>query len=292
VSKRKVKKMKSKSSFSKKDLIVSFVCIVFVLATLGSAGSTGRRRAKEALCLSNLRQWGTVFLAFTEDNEGYFMEGWTNQQVPGPVYKRYWMEALRPYYKNPDLRCCPEATKTWWNADGSTGPGIDGGTFSAWGIFPSQDQCGEVSSWWEWVVACDYGSYGINAWVHNIDVDQTWGISNNDIHWRTPDVNGAENVPMFGGHQWLDAWPNYLDSPPEYDGQPWSQGSQMGRFCMNRHNGFVNWAFLDGSARKVGIKELWTLKWHRMFVTDGPWTIGGGVIPGDWPDWMQDFEGY
>ena len=41
---------------------------------------------------------------------------------------------------------------------------------------------------------------------------------------------------------------------------------------LNRHNGFVNSIFLDWSARKVGLKELWTLKWHRSYGTDGPWT--------------------
>ena len=273
--------MKLKMSFTKEDLIVSFVCIVFILATLGSVGGTGRRRAKEALCLSNLRQWGQVFLAYAADNDGYFMQGW-HQGPSGVRHTDYWMEALRPYYVNPDLRCCPEATILGTELGYGQFGGI--GTFVGWGIF-SGDECGGPSPSWGSVTACDYGSYGMNAWVCNPPSTQ-------GVNWRTPNVEGAENIPMFGGHQWLDAWPNYLDSPPNYDGQPWPGASQMGRVCMNRHSGFVNWAFLDGSARKVGIKELWTLKWHRMFVTDGPWTIGGGVIPGDWPEWMQDFEAY
>jgi prepilin-type processing-associated H-X9-DG protein len=272
-------------SFTKKDLIVSFGCIVFILVTLGNVGSTGRRRAKEALCLSNLGPWGQIWLAYAEDNDGYFMRGWWfGGGTPGPFHTDYWMEALRSYYVNPDLRCCPEAsipgTELGSNQYGGAGP------FTAWGIFSGE--CGKPSNVWSIVTACDYGSYGANAYVCNPPLTGPWDVYN----WRTPDVDGAENIPMFGDHQWLDCWPNYLDSPPEYDGQPWNQGSQMGRICMNRHSGFVNWAFLDGSARKVGIKELWTLKWHRMYVTDGPWTIGGGVIPEDWPDWMQDFEDY
>ncbi len=281
--------MKFKVSLSRKDVVVTLACLAFLLATLGAVGATGRRRAKELLCLSNLGRWGQVFLDYAADNDSYFMAGWTNQQVPGPVYKRYWMEALRPYYVNGDLRCCPEATKTWWNADGSAGPGVDGGTFSAWGIFPSQDQCGEASSWWEWVAACDYGSYGINAWVSNIE--EGWNLwLGKDVYWRTPDVNGAENVPMFGAQKWLDCWPHYTDEPPVVEDQPYA--SQMSRICMNRHSSFVNWAFLDGSARKVGLKELWTLKWHREYDTCGPWTVCGGIEPDDWPVWMRDFEDY
>ncbi len=272
--------MKSKKmSFSKKDLIATFVCIVFILVTLGNVGSTGRRRAKEALCLSNLSRWGQVFLDYAADNDSYFMSGWTPQ---GTKHTDYWMEALRPYYVNPDLRCCPEAAIPGTDSGGGQFGGR--GTFVGWGIF-SGDECGEPSPSWGSVTACDYGSYGMNAWVCNPPSAQ-------GVNWRTPDVEGAENIPMFGDHHWLDAWPNDTDVPPDYEGQPWAGAPQMGRVCMNRHSGFVNWAFLDGSARKVGVKELWTLMWHRNSDTCGPWTTCGGVEPNDWPGWMQDFEDY
>lgn len=68
--------------------------------------------------------------------------------------------------------------------------------------------------------------------------------------------------------------------------------STMASFCMNRHNGHVNCLFLDLSVRKVGLKELWTLKWHREFNTAGPWTKAGGVQPKDWPHWMRKFKDY
>ncbi|MCJ7675516.1 MAG: hypothetical protein MUO33_10245, partial [Sedimentisphaerales bacterium] len=62
--------------------------------------------------------------------------------------------------------------------------------------------------------------------------------------------------------------------------------------CINRHDGFINGLFLDWSVRKVGLKELWTLKWHREFDTAGPWTKAGGVKPEDWPQWMRRFKDY
>jgi prepilin-type processing-associated H-X9-DG protein len=66
----------------------------------------------------------------------------------------------------------------------------------------------------------------------------------------------------------------------------------MGRFCISRHDGYINALFLDFSVRKVGLKELWTLKWHRQYDTCGTWTVCGGISPTDWPIWMQDFEDY
>ena len=62
--------------------------------------------------------------------------------------------------------------------------------------------------------------------------------------------------------------------------------------CINRHQGGVNALFLDWSVRKVGLKELWTLKWAPWHDTAGPWTKAGGVQPGDWPQWMRRFKEY
>jgi len=91
------------------------------------------------------------------------------------------------------------------------------------------------------------------------------------------------------------AWPE--DKPPEFDGQFWVQGQggsidEMRRFCVNRHDGFVNILFMDWTVRKVGLKQLWTFKWHREYDTAGPWTIAGNVQPQDWPQWMRSFKDY
>jgi len=54
----------------------------------------------------------------------------------------------------------------------------------------------------------------------------------------------------------------------------------------------VNYLFMDYSVRKVGLKELWTLKWHQSFNTAGPWTRAGGVESEDWPLWTRNFKDY
>ena len=49
---------------------------------------------------------------------------------------------------------------------------------------------------------------------------------------------------------------------------------------------------MDWSVRKVGLKELWTLKWNKEFNTNNHWTKAGGVQPDDWPQWMRNFKDY
>jgi prepilin-type processing-associated H-X9-DG protein len=62
--------------------------------------------------------------------------------------------------------------------------------------------------------------------------------------------------------------------------------------CINRHSGSVNGLFLDWSVRKIGLKELWTLKWGPEFDRAGPWTKAGGVKPEAWPAWMRKLKDY
>jgi len=90
----------------------------------------------------------------------------------------------------------------------------------------------------------------------------------------------------------------------DYEGPPQIESErswiEWGSFCMNRHNGYINGLFLDWSVRKIGLKELWTLKWYSDFDTwysddfdtSNSWTRAGGVQPEDWPEWMRNFKDY
>jgi len=276
--------MKARANFTKKDLIVVLACLVFVIANIAAVGPRGRQRAKEAVCLSNLRKWGPIFQQFAADNDAFFMQGWTPESVPD-AHKRYWMEALRPYYGNMNnLRCCPEATVTGTDVGQDQWGGVQpDATFYAWGAFTGE--CGQPSTIWRWAVACDYGSYGMNGWLCNPPPRSNYQGHEPNWNWRTANVPHADNIPLFLGAQWVDGWPQH-DDPPAFQGESWDSLNQMKRFCLNRHNGFVNCAFLDFSARKVGLKELWRLKWHRIFDTT--------YLP-DWETeapWMKDFKDY
>ena len=125
--------MKAKVIFTKKDVLVTIGCVLFLLANLGAIGSGGRRRAKEAICLSNLRQWGIIFQTFTNDNNGYFHPGYAGG-IHGQGQLQYaWPWALREYHKHDyNLWLCPEASKPVMdenqNSTGSRHPN------AAWGI--------------------------------------------------------------------------------------------------------------------------------------------------------------
>ena len=130
----------------------------------------------------------------------------------------------------------------------------------------------------------DYGSFGFNGWVANDN-----GGYHHGKNWLTLDVKGGNDIPVFVDCQWVDALPEAWDEPPEYDGQCHWQWHfhAMRNFCVNRHNGRVNGVFLDGTVRAMGLKELWTMKWHREWDEDSL-PIG---MP-DWPEWMKNLKDY
>jgi len=103
-------------------------------------------------------------------------------------------------------------------------------------------------------------------------------------------------IPVFADSTWHDAWPRHTDPPLEFPDAFGVTGSgtsdEMNHFCIDRHNGFINMLFMDWSVGNVGLKELWTLKWHRAFNTNGNWTTAGGGLTQDWPAWLRKYKDY
>jgi prepilin-type processing-associated H-X9-DG protein len=112
--------------------------------------------------------------------------------------------------------------------------------------------------------------------------------------WETWVFKDTTNVPVLMDSSWAAGLPDSNDPPPKYDDYRGAQEGSwaMHDFCINRHDGGINGLFMDWSVRKVGLKELWTLKWHRKYDTAGPWTKASGVRPQDWPKWMRRFRDY
>ncbi|MHC4646248.1 MAG: hypothetical protein ACYTBJ_12165 [Planctomycetota bacterium] len=99
---------------------------------------------------------------------------------------------------------------------------------------------------------------------------------------------GASNVPLLLDSMWIDSYPDNTNTPPRFNGDFFGNGPmgsrQMRFFCINRHDRFINGVFLDSCVRRIGLKELWKLKWQRNSKTN--------AASPTWPDWMRDFKDY
>jgi prepilin-type processing-associated H-X9-DG protein len=258
--------MKSRANLTKKDLFVVLGCVVFLLVNLGAIGSRGRRRAKEAVCICNLKQWGVIWKSYTDDHDGYFAErgggGWSWEPPEG---MNGWEYISEPYYKNHKILLCPEAVKPY--DYGGKPP------FASW-----MDENGEYN-----------GSYCLNLWVANGDEDG--GSHFNDRCWRTPYTRRAAYAPLLLDGNWKDAQSYFTDEPPPYYGFWWTPNAdEMRRVCVDRHNEGVNGVFLDLSVRKIGLKELWVTDWHKLWQQDYEGWLDTRNI--DWPLWMNDMRDF
>jgi prepilin-type N-terminal cleavage/methylation domain-containing protein/prepilin-type processing-associated H-X9-DG protein len=266
--------MRSRRGFTLIELLVVIAIIALLMAILMPALARVKKQAQSVTCQAKLKQWGLIFKVYTDDHDGYFNEGW------GVGETTLWPNALRSYYKdNWDMLLCPTATREMEN-DG------DWGTFKA--AYRVMATPGGGSQRYVF-------SYSINSWTNYMH-----GARGDRLEeWFWKNVNSAKNmsqIPVFGDSTWHDAWPRHTDTPMQtMDGFGiGDQGTsgEMNHFCIDRHNGFVNMLFMDWSIRNTGLKELWTLKWHRAYDTMGPWTKAGGVMPGDWPRWLQRYKDY
>jgi prepilin-type N-terminal cleavage/methylation domain-containing protein len=257
--------VKQNKAFTLIELLVVISIIALLIAILMPALQRAKRQALAVTCQSRLRQWGLIYSMYTTDNNGCF-----SNRPFGTQYELMWPQLLLPYYKDPQMRCCPAAQ----NPNRHVGP------YGVWGWQKGQNdpEWGWGGSWTP--KAGFYGSYGENRYILNKDGPE---------FWKRTDVKGADKIPVFLDCMYVAINPSHTDRPPEYDGE---RSNQMQFSCMNRHLGFVNGLFMDWTARKIGLKELWKLRWSRQFDTAGPWTPEGGVQPQDWPQWMSSFKDY
>jgi len=266
-------------AFTLIELLVVIAIIALLIAILTPALRKARRQAQAIICRSNLSQWGKIFALYANENEDKLPQSIAGGKLS--AQEAYWIVATLPYYEAKGIRLCPLSKVE--------GPPVNrqhGGQYLAWGPFDP----GTTNDWW---ADFDAGGYGLNEWCAAPPPGATtyWGYPSSNA-WRQITAKGASQVPLFLDCIYVDAYPMAGDRPLSSDpaGQRWNtawgdwNNNAMRLFCIDRHEGTINGVFLDLSARKIGLKELWKLKWHTEFDTSG--------YQGVWPQWMQKYRDY
>ena len=278
--------MKTKKAFTLIELLVVIAIIALLLSVLLPALKKAKQQAQTVICKSNLKQWGVVFNMYLQDYEEKFQRGWGASTSES----NWWMDSAVTYYDDVDeIRYCPTATKVRYLTNGDPGPGEGKQPFTAWGHRP-----GFLNP------ETDHGSYGINGWLEDNQSEMT--DARKKCFWRkATSITNGSNVPVLTDAQWIDAWPEPHDKPLDTREEIWDNDTlfgtdstgqnHMGRFLQDRHNKRQNVLFADSSVETVGLKQLWTFKWHREFDTGGAWTTAKGRKP-TWPGWMEGFQDY
>lgn len=241
-----------------------------------------KKQARASACQVNLHSWGQIWMMYCQDNGGNFMM--ESQYTGWP--RGNWVVALRSLYRTKSgILVCPTAKKRPTVHNSSYGGPFKTYVMGGGGFENRREE----------------SSYGHNNWCFNARQGQT-KIQQRPVEWNwtTIDMKGGSEIPVFGDSMWRGGGPFYQNGnsgserirPPEYHGQWIRARCEMMHFVIDRHNSVTNHLFLDWSIRKVGLKELWTLKWHKKFPQNGFWTMAGGVQPSDWPEWMRKYKDY
>jgi prepilin-type N-terminal cleavage/methylation domain-containing protein/prepilin-type processing-associated H-X9-DG protein len=267
--------------FTLVELLVVIAIIALLMAILLPALNKARDQANTVKCASNLRQFGLMYEMYAQVHNESMPGGWNSGAM--------WMVDLMPYYQGVgDVRLCPKATKFLDKLGCNTAASCPKGVDTAWGRWGEPGFFGGVVPVWSKKGL--YGSYGVNGWAHNppniglpLGSPDTYDITeasgNRPKFWRSMlNVKGSANVPLMADAMWDGTEPTANDGPPNREGE---QNSNMSVFCMPRHGKRTNMLFMDKSVRKIGLRSLWSLTWHR-----GWRPIDEKYM--DWPAWMKD----
>ncbi len=246
-----------RKGFTLIELLVVIAIIALLMSILMPTLGKARKMTKAAMCMSNLKQWGSFFAMYTDDYNGKFMGGRN-------TYSSWW-NVLQPYYKDEKLLLCPMANnikKSIWAGNVNLG----------------------VWETWEQVSPPLQGSYCMNEWICNPEYrgGQKAQYGDDKKYWRSTNVKGQSEIPLLADGWWDQAWGEAFDTVPIYPGFiEGYTGDDLGHFFVMRHDGIINMLFMDYTVRKVSLKDVWGLKWNRLTDTEQAPTED------DFPDWLK-----
>ena len=257
--------MDRRRGFTLIELLVVISIIAMLLAILMPSLGRAKDAARSVVCRSNLRQWHLCFTLYLTDNDNHFTPA---QSTSNSWYQ--WMDLMEPYYNTDEIFTCPDAkveptatnfsTVEIWSDPGKTN--------SCWRLYNST------------IDREYYGSYGLNYWINTKGSNTSFASEN---YFGTDMLKHGSNIPLFSDCAWIGGFPGDTDSPRLNEVDPYRSPGQMNRVLMNRHRDSIQAVFIDGSSKKVELKELWELKWHRNFNVHNAVTNDSY----SWPDWLK-----
>lgn len=242
-------------AFTLIELLVVITIIALLIAILLPALESARYTARNAACLSMVRQHTMAWNTDMTDRAGRL---W-----PYNFGKLHLLRIEEYSTANRSQLVCPEAAKIDPNLI------VNAGTGEAFGSAKSA-----------YKLKVDFlSSYGFNGLLYDINVpsegpsggpggiDFGGNPTDKNAWWgsRVSDVRDSTQAPVFGDCNLTDSWPQDSNTPPT-NGLGLTYTAGLARYAFDRHPSVTtNLAYVDGHAESVGAPDLWKQKWGPMF---------------------------
>ena len=225
-----------KRGFTLIELLVVIAIIAILAAILFPVFARARSKARQASCLSNMKQLALAAAMYRSDYDGKCLPMWLWCRPA----RWWWMALLDPYVKNQQVFVCPSySNPVFYDENHPCGRPTDStrrwrtGVGYNWYTDPTQGDPPHAPT--------DQGQW---LWLSEEDVKYpaeviTFGDSNCVVFGWCPALSWITSIATE--QAWKD--PN--------QGNSWTGGEQL-----DRHLGLVNCAFFDGHAKAMEQRQI------------------------------------
>lgn len=225
--------MRMKRGFTLIELLVVIAIIAILAAILFPVFAKAREKARQASCLSNLKQLGNAYMMYVQDYDETLLVSPHQDWPPGWMVP--WYDNLNPYTKNAQIFTCPS-----FRGIGLTQVAFNGTNYPG----------GGNDVWWSGT-GVNYPGYGIVQPISN-----TWNV-HQSAEFKAPADHAifADNkrpcicpwspaATAMMAHASACGWEVNCNDPSTWEDK-------------TRHNGGSNVAFLDGHAKWMNAMKIW-----------------------------------